>query len=313
MAAGAPSLPLRLVQKLDGKNPSNFWVARTVLTLLAAGLLHAALFMATFAQAASAHQPSICQAIAQNRFSPPVILASQAGQSLNLVQTRSYTVKVHYAVHSTYRIESPQGVIIATDFAGQAGSGPLPHIVTMNHAHGTHYTLLPDPAIAHVLKGWGSPENPAKHYLTLADTLTRNVTTDIYSGGSLVEKDGNSIFIFEIAGLCIGHVGHLHHTLTPQHFAEIGRLDVLMVPVDGRVTLTTAGVSELVRQLRASVVLPMHWFSGFSLQRFINEISGSFAVDVRTNSQISLSLNNLPSSPTVIVLQPEITNDFDDF
>ena len=41
-----------------------------------------------------------------------------------------------------------------------------------------------------------------------------------------MERDGNSIFIFEVAGLCIGHLGHLHHELDEGHYAEIGRLDV---------------------------------------------------------------------------------------
>jgi L-ascorbate metabolism protein UlaG (beta-lactamase superfamily) len=44
-------------------------------------------------------------------------------------------------------------------------------------------------------------------------------------------KDGNSIFIFEVAGLCIGHLGHLHHKLDENHFAAIGRLDIVMVPI----------------------------------------------------------------------------------
>ena len=49
----------------------------------------------------------------------------------------------------------------------------------------------------------------------IGDVLIRNVTTDIrryfgdYTGADMI-KDGNSIFIFEVAGLCIGHLGHLH-------------------------------------------------------------------------------------------------------
>ena len=42
------------------------------------------------------------------------------------------------------------------------------------------------------------------------DVYIRNVPTDIRNGGAM-EADGNSIFIFEVAGLCIGHLGHLHH------------------------------------------------------------------------------------------------------
>ena len=42
------------------------------------------------------------------------------------------------------------------------------------------------------------------------DVYIRNVPTDIRSWGGELERDGNSIFIFEVADLCIGHLGHLH-------------------------------------------------------------------------------------------------------
>ena len=58
-------------------------------------------------------------------------------------------------------------------------------------------------------------------------------------------RDGNSIFIFEVAGLCIGHLGHLHHKLDDSHFAQIGRLDILMVPIDGTYTMSLDGISEI--------------------------------------------------------------------
>ena len=58
-------------------------------------------------------------------------------------------------------------------------------------------------------------------------------------------RDGNSIFIFEVAGLCIGHLGHLHHKLDDSHFAQIGRIDILMVPIDGSYTMSLDGMSEI--------------------------------------------------------------------
>src|SRR5262245_63001151 len=134
-------------------------------------------------------------------------------------------VAITYAGHSTYYIDTPGGVRIATDFSGayHAG-GRLPDVVTMNRAHSTHYTLYPDGKIPHVLHGWGEDGKPAPVELRLGDVYIRNVTTDIrryygdFCGGDMI-KYGNSIFIFEVAGLCIGHLGHLHHKLDESHFA----------------------------------------------------------------------------------------------
>ena len=128
-------------------------------------------------------------------------------------------VEITYAGHSTYYIDTPGGVRIATDYSGAYRVGRLPDVVTMNRAHSTHYTLFPDNRIPHVLHGWGENGEPAHVAERIGDVFIRNVTTDIRryfgddAGGEMI-KDGNSIFIFEVAGLCIGHLGHLHHSST---------------------------------------------------------------------------------------------------
>ncbi len=40
----------------------------------------------------------------------------------------------------------------------------------------------PDPAIPHVLRGWGDGRTPTEHHLDLGEMLVRNVPTDIRSG-----------------------------------------------------------------------------------------------------------------------------------
>src|SRR5438552_6523404 len=114
-------------------------------------------------------------------------------------------------------------------------------------------------------------------------------------------RDGNSIFIFEVAGLCIGHLGHLHHKLDDSHFAQIGRLDIVMVPIDGTYTMSLDGISEITKRLRASVVLPMHRFMT-PLDDFMRKIGQDFAVDVCTERTLTISRQTLPSAPTVIIL-----------
>ena len=215
-------------------------------------------------------------------------------------------VTITYAGHSTYYIDTPGGVRIATDFSGAYTTGRLPDVVTMNRAHSTHYTLFPDPKIAHVLHGWGDDGKPARIAERIGDVYIRNVTTDIRrywgegSGGEMI-KDGNSIFIFEVAGLCIGHLGHLHHQLDETHFAAIGRLDIVMVPIDGTYTMSLDGISEITRRLRASVVLPMHRFET-PLEDFMQRIGKDFVIDQRSERTLRISRETLPTTATVIIL-----------
>ena len=251
---------------------------------------------------AQADKPPASQCLAMAQLLPRVIYAS--------VRTAAAPdeVTIRYAGHSTYVVETPDGVRIATDYTGTYDTGGLPDIVTMNRAHSTHYTLNPDPRIAHVLHGWGDGSEPARHALAIGDVFIRNVPTDIrrtlYGYGSDTEMipNGNSIFIFEVAGLCIGHLGHLHHPLDDSHIAAIGRLDIVMVPIDGTYTMSLAGMSEIVRRLRSSIVLPMHRF-GTPLSDLLDRLRGQFAIDRRAEPSFRISAGALPKTPTVIVLR----------
>lgn len=214
----------------------------------------------------------------------------------------SGTVEITYVGHSTFRLRTPAGVVIATDYAGYAGAGPLPRVATMNHAHETHYTDYPDPGIEYVLRGWNPDGGPAEHDLTVADVKIRNVPTDIRSWGLAVEPFGNSIFIFEVADLCIGHLGHLHHELTAEQLALIGRLDVVFAPVDGSYTLDLPSMIRVLHDLRASLVIPMHFFGGASLDVFLAGMRDDFEIQVARTATVEVSLASLPERPTVLVL-----------
>ncbi len=224
---------------------------------------------------------------------------------LRRVAAKADEVAITYAGHSTYYIDTPGGIRIATDYSGAYRTDRLPDVVTMNRAHSTHYSLFPDPRIQHVLHGWGDDGQPAHYAMRIGDVYIRNVTTDIrrYFGEASGEmiKDGNSIFIFEVAGLCIGHLGHLHTKLDDTHFAAIGRLDIVMVPIDGTYTMSLDGVSEITKRLRASVVLPMHRFAT-PLDEFMRLIGQQFEIDQRTERTLRISRDTLPATPTVIIL-----------
>lgn len=258
---------------------------------------------------------SASAALAQDQQRRPshCIAIADAAPGLAYVQKASwtepvpdYSVRISYVAHASFLIQTQGGLEAVTDFTGFIGSTALvPDVVTMNHAHDTHWTATPDPSIPHVLQGWGEEFGAGiSHHLDLGEMLVRNVSTDIRSQFGGREDRGNSIFIFEVEGLCIGHLGHLHHEPTPEQYAAIGRLDVVMVPVDGGYTLPLPVVTRLLERLKSSVVIPMHWFSDLALERFLADISETFAVERRATASLEISLRDLPARPTVIVLRP---------
>lgn len=233
--------------------------------------------------------------IAQGRPSPRPV-------SLRRAALEPDQVRLTFVGHSTFLIESPRLVRIATDYNDFVKPPVLPDIVTMNHAHSSHYTDRPERGIKHVLRGWAEQERPARHDLHYGDVRVRNVPTNIRSFGGATERHGNSIFIFEIGNLCLAHLGHLHHTLTQQQINEIGRIDVLMVPVDGTYTLDLEGMIEVIEALKAQLVIPMHYFSSYTLHRFLDRVRDRFEVETHDTPSIVLSKATLPAKPTVLVL-----------
>jgi L-ascorbate metabolism protein UlaG (beta-lactamase superfamily) len=213
-------------------------------------------------------------------------------------------VRISYSGHSTFLVESPQLVRVATDYNDYVRPMVLPDIATMNHAHSTHYTDRPDPRIPHVLRGWGlSPEQPARHDVQVRDVRVRNVPTNIRDWAGGTERHGNSIFIYEMANMCIAHLGHLHHTLTQQQLDEIGRIDIVFAPVDGTLTLDTEGMIEVLQGMKAQLVIPMHYFSSFTLHRFLDVAKNrKWDVEFAPVPTTTVSKTTLPGNPKVLVL-----------
>jgi L-ascorbate metabolism protein UlaG (beta-lactamase superfamily) len=269
--------------------------------------LTAALAALVFAAPAAAQDPQP-DARPEMRENCPGLVASARPQATSVslrVALNSDQVRITYAGHSTFLIESPQIVRIATDYNDYVRPSALPDIVTMNHAHSTHYTNRPDPRIPQVLRGWGpSPDRPARHDVQVRDVRVRNVPTNIRDwvrGGT--QRHGNSIFVFELANMCIAHLGHLHHTLNQQQLDEIGRLDAVFVPVDGSMTLDDAGMMEVLESLQAPLMIPMHFFSAYTLQRFLDRARmRKWEVETSPIPSTVISKTTLPSAPKVLVL-----------
>jgi len=219
-----------------------------------------------------------------------------------LAALASDQVRITFIGHATFLIESPRLVRIATDYNDYVKAPVMPDIVTMNHAHSTHYTDRPDAAIKYVLRGWRDDGKPATYDISYEDVRVRNVPTNIRDWNGGTERYGNSIFIFEVGGLCIAHLGHLHHTLTQQQLDDMGRIDVVMAPVDGSYTLDTDGMIEVLSAIKAPLIIPMHFFSTYGLDRFLQQLGSKYPVDYNETPSLVVSRATLPPTPKIVVL-----------
>jgi L-ascorbate metabolism protein UlaG (beta-lactamase superfamily) len=264
---------------------------RCILSLIAACATLGASLPA-LAQSASERCPRL---VAQD--APRIVPAA-----LRLAALEPDQVRLTYIGHSTFLIESPKGVHIATDYNDYVRPTGLPDIVTMNRAHSTHYTNFPNPGIKHVLRGWSPDGGPARHELSYEDVWVRNVVTNIRDWGGGTILHGNSMFVFEVAGVCILHLGHLHHTLTPEHIDQLGRIDVVLVPVDGTYTLGVDGMVEVLGQIKAPLAIPMHIFGPATLERFLERMGQLYEIERAEVPVLVVSRAKLPKKPKMVVL-----------
>src|SRR5262245_30625329 len=265
-------------------------------------VLSAAVLAAVLTPAGAAPPAERCHAVAGV---PRPGLVQPA--ALRLAQIGVTEIRLTFVGHATFLIESAEGIKIATDYNDFVRPAVLPDIATMNRAHNTHYTSFPDPGIRHVLRGWEPDGGPARHDVSLGDVRVRNVPTHIRGWDGGTAAYGNSIFVFEVADLCIAHLGHLHHTLNQAQLSQLGQMDVVLVPVDGSFTMDLDGMIEVLKTIGAPLMIPMHYFSRFTLDRFLARIKDAFEVRESGTAAITLSRAALPKKQEVLVLPgPEI-------
>jgi L-ascorbate metabolism protein UlaG (beta-lactamase superfamily) len=231
-----------------------------------------------------------CTPIAMQQ--PRVMLADTAPDGL----------RITFFGHASFLIETPRGVRAVTDYNGVNVPEDPPDIATMNHAHSTHYTDHPDPRIKYVLHGWRDDGQPARIDLTFRDLHVSNLPTNIRDGQGGTDYYGNSIFLFESAGLCVAHLSHLHHLLTAQDVETLGHIDVVMAAVDGIYTMSQPDMVQVLDELQPRIVLPMHYPTRETLDQFLALEKDRYAVREFSQPTAIVSHATLPARPEIWVL-----------
>lgn len=213
-------------------------------------------------------------------------------------------MRIIYLGHSTFQIETPGGARAATDFNGSnVLPGRLPQIVTMNNRHDTHYADYVDPAIRFVLRGWDPDGGMARHHMKHRDLRIYNLPTNIVTDslGSTGSTNGNSVFVFEAAGICAAHLGHLAHMLSKSQVQRIGRIDVLFVPIDGTMTISHEEAFNIIGQINPKIIMPMHFSFGGPAE-FIEIARTKFPVKRHSGNFIDIGRADLPAKTEVLFL-----------
>ena len=91
-----------------------------------------------------------------------------------------------------------------------------------------------------------------------------------------------------------------------EHLEELGRIDVLMVPIDGSFTMGQPLMVDVIKQIEPKVVLPMHYWGKYQLDRFMGLMAPLDADFVWPDKRsIEVVKEELPEKLTVIAVAGE--------
>lgn len=155
-------------------------------------------------------------------------------------------MKIIWYGHACFKIETEAGSVLLDPYAPDSVPGlRLPELsadsVLCSHGHSDHnYT-------EGVRLTGREPALKISHVPCFHDG----------EGGRL--RGENLISIVDAEGLRLVHLGDLGHELSPSLFAELGRVDVLLVPVGGFYTIDAAQAQTICTALEPRIVVPMHY------------------------------------------------------
>jgi L-ascorbate metabolism protein UlaG (beta-lactamase superfamily) len=179
------------------------------------------------------------------------------------------------------------------------GYGPIQFpadLVTVSHEHEDHNWTEGIPGNPVVVKG-GERE--------LKGVKLRTLST-FHDGSKGKERGPNKIFVLELDGLRVCHLGDLGHPLSPEDRARIGPVDVLLIPIGGFYTIDAQTAWEIAKELNPKVIVPMHYRTercGFPIASVDEFLKGKERVKRIGSTEIELTPDLLPAQPEVWVLE----------
>ena len=216
-------------------------------------------------------------------------------------------MKLKWIGHSCFLLTADAGATLLTDPYNAAAYGDRirlrkidisPDVVTVSHGHADHTGIEQLGGEPVVLRAPGQHE--------LSGFAIKGIGTYHDAEYGAIKGD-NTVFRITADGVTVCHMGDLGHVLEAEQVAEIGDVDVLLLPVGGTYTIDAGGATRVWQQLTPPITVPMHFRNekvSLDLETVDRFLAGKPDVEHAGVSEISLSKENLPSSPKIVVLEP---------
>ena len=212
-------------------------------------------------------------------------------------------MKIKWLGQASFMITSDTGIKILTDpytTGGNLSYGEIREsadIVTVSHEHGDHNNVAAVGGNPQVVRGVATAEIKGIKFKGIPcyhDEV----------GGN--KRGDNTIFCFEVDGVRVCHLGDLGHQLSDKQVAELGRIDILLIPVGGLYTIDAKVAGQVCDRLKPKVIIPMHYKTdrcGFPIAGVDGFLQGKAGISRLDASEVEFKPGELPASTQIIVLK----------
>jgi len=172
--------------------------------------------------------------------------------------------------------------------------------VVVSHEHGDHNNVAAVKGKPQVVRGAGTKEVKNIKFEGVA-------TYHDDSGGK--QRGSNTVTCFVVDGVRVCHSGDLGHPLSDQEIKQIGKVDVLLLPVGGFFTIDAKVATEVVLKLGPKVVIPMHFKNekcGFQISGVDEFLQGKTNVTKLNTNEVEFNAGKLPTTTQIMVLKPAL-------
>ena len=173
-------------------------------------------------------------------------------------------------------------------------------IVTISHGHDDHNYVEGVNDVRKVIQG------PGEYEVLGVSVIGYPVFHDDKNGS---ERGKNTIYVIEMDGIRLAHLGDIGHTISEDTLEELGTIDILFIPVGGIYTINPTQAAETVRSIEPKIVIPMHYYTnGMNEQVFaklakVDEFLDLTGLTAEKTDKISLKKSELTDDKKVIVLE----------
>ena len=185
-----------------------------------------------------------------------------------------------------------------------------PDVVLVSHEHHDHnayYRFENNPML--VKRAQGFPSETELNIERTGEKLTFYGMPSFHDDQEGRRRGPNTIWHWFWEGVHYAHFGDIGHLLSDAQLAELGKLDVVFIPVGGKETLEPSKASLLVNQIDPRIVFPMHYKTDelgdgplceFPLSGFADKMSN---VEDAATTAVEIELARLPAQTKVVCLR----------